>query len=195
MPDKIGLLGGTFDPVHNGHLSIANSFLKSGVISQLWILLTPDPPHKKEQEQTLFEIRLEMLKAAFDGMDHVRVMTIENELPSPSYTHRTIAYLKRLYPEKNYFLCIGGDSLVNFHTWKEYSTILEETQLLVVNRPGEALGTVSDEIMSKVTLVEHEITGDSSSEVKRRVTNGESISDLVPPQVEKIIFEKKLYKE
>ena len=193
MPTRIGLLGGTFDPVHNGHLSIANSFLKSGQIDQLWVLLTPDPPHKTGIKRTAFELRLEMLIAAFIGMDKARVMTIENELPRPSYTYRTISYLKRLYPEKEYYLCIGGDSLAKFHTWKEYENILAEVNLLVANRPGEPITDVHSSILKKSFLVEHHLIPDSSSEVKQRVKNGKSISAFVPTQVEKIILNKGLY--
>lgn len=194
MPHRIGLLGGTFDPVHNGHLSIAESFITSGFIDQLWILLTPDPPHKTNQERTVFELRLEMLKLAFQGIYKVKVLTIENELPRPSYTHRTISYLKRLYPEKKYLLCIGGDSLRTFHTWKDYQTILDEVELLVANRPGEILSGVAPEILQKVTMVDHEEIKDSSTEVKERIKMGESIAHLVPAPVEGIIIEKGLYK-
>lgn len=194
MPTRIGLLGGTFDPVHNGHLSIANSFLKSGKIDQLWVLLTPDPPHKTGQDRTVFELRLHMLTAAFDGMDKVRVMTIENELPKPSYTYRTITYLKRLYPEKEYFLCIGGDSFVNFHSWKEYESILREVRLLVANRPGENFAGIQSEILDRSLIVDHELVPDSSTEIKERVKKGDSIKTLVPESVERIITEKGLYK-
>lgn len=194
MPDRIGLLGGTFDPVHNGHLSIADSFVSSGFIDQLWIILTPDPPHKTDQERTSFELRLEMLTMAFHGKDKIKVLTIENELPRPSYTHRTITYLKRLYAEKEYLLCIGGDSLRNFHSWKEYQTILAEVDLLVADRPGEDLSQIEPQILQKVTMVNHNLIEDSSSEVKELIKKGESVSHLVPTAVEEFINEKGLYK-
>lgn len=194
MPDRIGLLGGTFDPVHNGHLSIAESFVASGFIDQLWILLTPDPPHKTNQERTSFELRLAMLTLAFQGKDKVKVLTIENELPRPSYTYRTISYLKRLYPEKKYLLCFGGDSLQNFHSWKEYQTILAEVDLLVADRPGEDLSRIEPQILQKVTLVNHEVIEDSSTKVKKLISKGETVSHLVPSTVEKLIVEKGLYK-
>ena len=134
---KIGLFGGTFDPVHIGHISIAKAFLGSGQIDDLWVLLTPFPPHKKKLKYVPYELRLKMLQGAFKHIKKASIHTIENELPAPSYTYQSIAYLKDLYPDHTFMLCIGADSLSNFNSWKYHDRILKQVKLLVADRPGE----------------------------------------------------------
>jgi len=131
---KIGLFGGTFDPVHNGHVSIARSFMNSGVIDELWILLTPNPPHKKDGKQVQYSSRLAMLNNAFADLP-VTILTIENDLPKPSYTFQTIRHLKKEHPNYEFYFCMGEDSLAQFDTWKFFKEILEEANLLVAKRP------------------------------------------------------------
>ena len=101
---RIGLFGGTFDPVHNGHISIVRSFLQSGYIDELWILLTPVPPHKLNKEHVSYEHRKEMLHLAFQDIDRVRISTIEQTLPKPSYTVQTVTHLAQKYPEDEFLL-------------------------------------------------------------------------------------------
>lgn len=193
MPIRIGLFGGTFDPVHRGHVSIAESFLNSSFIDELWILLTPFPPHKQGNGHTLYELRQEMLKAAFTGIESIQILTVENELPKPSYTINTIRYLKELYPEKEFYFCMGEDSLTGFHTWKFHEEILEEATLLVADRPEYDRTLVAEYILNKTTFVTHEPLSISSSEIKERIRNKESIETFVPDEVLKLITSQKLY--
>lgn len=193
MPIRIGLFGGTFDPVHRGHVSIAESFLNSGFIDELWILLTPFPPHKQGNGHTLYELRHEMLKAAFVDIESVQILTVENELPKPSYTINTIRYLKAVYPKKEFHFCMGEDSLTGFHTWKFHEEILEEATLLVADRPEYDRTLVAEYILNKTTFVTHEPLSISSSEIKERIRNKESIETFVPEEVLKVITSEKLY--
>src|SRR5690554_3641750 len=111
MPaNRIGLLGGTFNPVHNGHIAIAKAFLGSGEIDKLWVLLTSFPPHKKGDEFVSYELRHKMLKAAFSGLNNISVSTIEQTLPKPNYTIHTVRHLKEKYPEFSFLFCMGEDS-------------------------------------------------------------------------------------
>lgn len=194
MGTRIGLFGGTFDPVHNGHVSLVHSFLNSGLIDELWVLLTPSPPHKTDDEQTGYDLRLRMALAAFEELDQVSISTVEQELPSPSYTIRTLRHLKRAHPEHDFKLCIGEDSLVHFHQWKQYEEILNECDLLVAKRPGMSSTDLEEKILKASHFVEHEPIPISSTDLRKRISNGEAYADLIPDKVLKIIEKEHLYR-
>jgi len=194
MPKQIGLLGGTFDPVHFGHISIAGSFLESGHIDELWILLTPLPPHKQQNNYAGYKTRLRMLEAAFAGMDNTQISTVEYELSRPSYTINTIRHLKKEYPDINFYFCLGEDSLQKFHTWKFYEKIIGEVKLLAAKRPGAAHESVSDEILQQTLFIEHEPFDISSSQIRKKVKEGLTIDHCVPEGVLKIIEKEQLYR-
>jgi nicotinate-nucleotide adenylyltransferase len=194
MSRRIGLFGGTFDPVHNGHLSIAQSFLKSEYIGELWVLLTPYPPHKQSQRQTSYNTRLKMLKTGFQSMEYVSIETIENKLPKPSYTVQTVRYLKNKFPDAEFHYCMGEDSLAQFHTWKFYEDILAECKLLVAQRPGESHQKVEPQILARTHFVEHQPLDISSSRIREEIKRGRGVSESIPKEVLKIIEKEQLYK-
>ena len=168
---KVGLFGGTFDPVHNGHISIARSFIDSGNIEELWILLTPNPPHKIDGDQVKYTTRLSMLKKAFEGID-----------------------VSKEYSNYVFYFCMGEDSLAQFHTWKFFKEILEEADLLVAKRPGNEHKKVLPEILSQTTFVSHLPVPISSSEIRTAVAKGNDVKTLVPPEVLELIVKEHLYK-
>ncbi|MFV1885026.1 MAG: nicotinate (nicotinamide) nucleotide adenylyltransferase [Balneola sp.] len=191
---RIGLFGGTFDPVHNGHLSIAKSFLKSGKIDQLWVLLTPFPPHKEDENHASYATRLNMLKVAFEEIEHVSILTIENELPKPSYSYNTVRYLIETNdPGYHFYFCIGEDNLAKFHTWKFHEKILDQVRLLVANRPGSDYSQVKNYILEKTTFVNHEPLDISSSEIKDKIHDSEELKKMIPWKVLGIIEQEALY--
>ncbi len=194
QPQRIGLFGGTFDPVHNGHVSIASSFLKSGFIDELWILLTPNPPHKLNNNTASYAMRLKMLQAAFSESKSVRISTIENELPRPSYTVHTIRYLKEKHPEKHFKYCMGEDSLAEFHTWKHYKEIIKECRLLVAKRPGVSHLHVAEDILKQTDFVEHRPLAISSTQIRQRIAKRKSVQELLPNIVLNIIEKEQLYR-
>ncbi|HCD52762.1 MAG TPA: nicotinate (nicotinamide) nucleotide adenylyltransferase [Balneolaceae bacterium] len=194
MPDRIGLFGGTFDPVHNGHISIAQSFLSSSYIDELWILLTPFPPHKDQEKPTSYSDRLHLLSLAFNDMDGVIISTIENELKKPSYTYRTIQTLKQKHPGKAFYFCMGEDSLSAFSSWKNYKLILNEVELLVAERPGADHSMVDKAILDRAHFVTHQPLDISSSQVRKFVLKEKPISDLVPQSVSTYILNQNMYK-
>lgn len=189
----IGILGGSFDPVHNGHLAIVESFLGSGYLSELWILLTPDPPHKPDQQLTDYPIRLEMLNAAFQGIDKVAIKEFEKQLPKPSYTLQTLQFIKEKYPSNKLYLCIGGDSLTHFKEWYKWESILNYCELLVARRPSSQEKKLDSELGTKTTFVPHVPIEISSTEIREKVAAGEAISELVPTNVETLIKKYNLY--
>lgn len=193
MKRRTGLFGGTFDPVHNGHISIAESFLDSGLIDELWVLLSPYPPHKMEEQRAGYNDRLQMLNMVFGEIPGVLISTVEKDLPKPSFTVRTIQHLKNEYPSRDFFFCMGEDSLSAFHTWKFYREIIEECELLVARRPGADHQEVEEAVLSKTHFVDHDPLDISSTGIKSMVRSGQDISEMVPERVCNYIEKEHLY--
>lgn len=194
---RTGIFGGSFDPVHKGHVALARSFLGSGLIHKLLILLTPDPPHKQNEKKTAYEDRLAMLLVAFKGIDNVKISTLERELPSPSYTLQTIEHLQKSNPDTLFYLCIGEDSLVQFDTWHKYKEILKRVDLIVAERPGYSRQSVSDGILESVIMIDHKPVKASSTEVRQGLQQTSRCIDKktdLPETVRKYIDEKGLYR-
>lgn len=176
---RVGIFGGSFDPVHTGHVEAVNSFLNSGLIDEVWVLLTPIPPHKTNQKQADFSHRLKMLQLVFSDHEKVQVRDLEKDLTTPSYSLQTIRYLKKEYPENIFFLCIGEDSLESFHKWYKYNEILNESTLLVVNRPGFDHSCVDSKILENTIFVDHKPLDISSTQIRDGVDRNYSIPDTV----------------
>lgn len=193
MRKRTGVFGGSFDPVHSGHIQLAQSFLKSGLIHQLLILLTPDPPHKEKGGQTPYENRLDMLKIAFSGMAQTIVSDLERELLAPSYTLQTIRHLQKKEPETFYYLCMGEDSLINFHRWYEFEEILKAVPLLVAERPGYNAADVDPSILESVVFVDHKPVKESSTEVRNKWISGSDSDVNIPAGVARYMDKHNLY--
>ncbi len=196
MGSRIGLFGGTFDPVHSGHVALVNSFLKSGLIDELWILPSPDPPHKTDKNITPFEHRKKMLDLLFENADQVLINDIEQKLPLPSYTIQTIQYLKQKYPEHQFYLCIGGDSIANFDSWYKADRIAEECDILVAERPDSGTDTTDNRFLQRATFVEHTPVKVSASSLRTRLAeNSDKPTDDIPSEVMAYIREQGLYSD
>ena len=190
MKKRTGIFGGSFDPVHTGHLDVVDSFLKSGLIDDLLILPTPHPPHKKEKEQTPFHHRMKMLELAFKDVENVVISDLEQKLPSPSYTLQTLKHLKKENPDTTFLLCLGEDNLVIFKKWYRSSEILEMTTLIVAERPGFDSSEIPSEILEKTIFVEHKPVKASSTQIRESVTDS---GYILPKNVADYIDEHGLY--
>lgn len=193
MPVSVGLFGGTFDPVHVGHISLVSSFLKSRLIDEIWIILTPFPPHKEDREYVHYSDRKRMLELAFQDHDKVKISTIEKYLPKPSYTVKTIDHIQNKYPDTKFYLCIGEDSLANFDKWKDHQKILSQCNLLVAERPEVSHSNVEEGILEKAKIIEHTPVQASSSSVRSLISSGKDVKHLLPPEVYKYIIDNELY--
>lgn len=196
--ESVGVLGGTFDPVHRGHLSIARSFLDSGHIDRLWVMLTPDPPHKRGEALSPYGIRLKMLKKAFSDFERVEVSDLERRLETPSYTWRTLSRLGEKYPEKEFLLCIGEDSFAGFTSWKKWRRIVDRHLLLVARRPGAAPrdeDEIPEPVRERTRFVTHRPVEISSTSIRRTLREGGDASRWLPPGVMAIIRSERLYRE
>lgn len=191
MNRRAGIFGGTFDPVHSGHIEAVQSFLSSGLIDEIWVMLTPDPPHKRHKNNhTPYNHRLQMLKLAFQGINNVRISTIEKELPQPSYTLQTLSHLTKTYPDTRFFLCLGEDSVSSFHTWHRYRDILKDLSLLAVKRPGADVKEASEDVLDKTIFLEHKPVNISSTAIRQ---NESDLEQMVPDNVAAYIEEHQLY--
>jgi nicotinate-nucleotide adenylyltransferase len=200
---RVGLFGGTFDPVHFGHLIMAEQCREQGNLDQVWFVLAPRPPHKTEQAITRFDQRAEMLQLAVAGHPSFRVEEIENELDGPSYTVRTVAELCRRHPDVEFWLLLGSDTLRDLPTWRDPEALLAQVGLLVSARPGvevvsaqdlrAALPRLPPEVPVRLQVVESPLLQISSRDLRERAAAGRTIRYMVPRAVEVYIHEKKIY--
>jgi nicotinate-nucleotide adenylyltransferase len=193
-PKRVGLFGGTFDPVHKGHIASAKSFLNSKYIESLWILLNPAPPHKQEENFAPYADRLQMLRGAFRPVQNIKISDIETRLPKPCYTVQTIRYLKDHYPGVKFYLCIGYDSYVEFQEWYQWKQILDYCTLLVADRPDIEPQKEDQKLTNNAIFVEHQSVRASSTVIRENITEGKPIDDMVPESVATFIKENDLYK-
>lgn len=173
---RVGLLGGSFDPIHKGHIAIAKSFIASGYIDELWILVNPSPPHKTDLDAS-YEHRKKMVELAYRDIYGVHISLIEEELPMPNYTINTIKHILNTYALEKLYFCLGMDSLESFHTWKSYDEILSFVDLLVAERDQEF--SIPNYLKDKVTLVKHSVIDVSSTKVRKALLGGEPVTSLL----------------
>jgi nicotinate-nucleotide adenylyltransferase len=195
---RIGVLGGTFDPVHNGHLYIANALRAALDLERIVWVPAGRPPHKTGQIVSSDRDRLAMLDLALAGSADDQIDTIDIERSGPSYTADTLEILaERFAPVKLFFL-MGEDSLRDLPTWHDPERLLRTAQLAVAARPGvdADLDTVARQVpavQGRVHLIPTDEIGISSSEIRRRVRENQSIHGLVPAAVDAYIRDHGLY--
>jgi nicotinate-nucleotide adenylyltransferase len=184
---KIGIFGGTFDPIHHGHLILARDALEQlGLDSVIFIPATMSP-HKPSQEPTDAGIRLEMLRAAIEGEPLFYLDAMELERPAPSYAVDTMEALTAREPEAELFYLIGEDNVARLSTWHRFADLSKMVQFAVLDRSGLKTAHPYPVVRRHLDI--------SATEIRNRVARGQSIRYLVPPAVEKIIRDRQLYRE
>jgi nicotinate-nucleotide adenylyltransferase len=205
MSRRVGIFGGTFDPVHLGHLVLAEQCREQGRLDEVWFVPAAVPPHKQTQPISRFEQRVEMIELAIAGNVAFRVESIELERPGPNYTADTLEELKRRHPGTEFFLLIGSDSLSDLPMWYQPRRIVENAGLLVMLRAQyppsgaeelRAALALPEEVPLRIEWVQAPPLIDiASRDLRRRIAEGRSIRYLVPRAVEIYIAEKHLYRE
>jgi nicotinate-nucleotide adenylyltransferase len=200
---RIGVFGGTFDPVHLGHLILAEQCRELGRLDQVLFVPAARPPHKQQMAVTPFAQRVEMLSLAISGQPAFRIDELEKDRPGPSYTVETLGEIHQREPTAELFLLIGGDTLRDLAMWHRPAEIVALATLLVTGRPGMDLAS-ADELRARLGLaaqsplrmeiVETPLIGIASSDLRRQVRLGRSIRYQVPRAVEAYIEDKQLYK-
>lgn len=197
---RIGIMGGTFNPVHVGHLIAAQEVLNEMNIDKIIFIPTGNPPHKNKNEVISPLDRYEMVKLAVKGNDGFKVSDIEIRRSGKTYSYDTLKELHNIYYETQFYFIIGFDTLKEIDTWKNVNDVCSMTDFIVVNR-GNNLNEIKDEILNKekkysckfilVKIPDIEI---SSTDIRDRIKNNKSIKYLVTDEVEKYIKQKGLYK-
>jgi nicotinate-nucleotide adenylyltransferase len=199
---RIGVFGGTFDPVHMGHLILAEQCREQGRLDEVWFVPSARPPHKLERPLTPFAQRAEMLALAVAGNPLFRIDLSEKDRPGPSYTAETLTEFRQRLPGAEFFLVIGSDTLVDLPHWREPVRIVEQAALLVVARPNcpvpapdelRAGLRLPESVPLRQQLVATPLMDISSRDLRRRAADGRSLRYLVPRAVECYIGEKRLY--
>ncbi len=189
---EIGLFFGSFNPIHNGHLIIAQSALEFANLNEVWFVVSPQNPFKKNKNLLHEFDRLDMVRLAIEDNDRFRATDIEFHMPRPSYTIDTLVYLREKYPEKKFKLIIGGDNLAIFPKWKNNQMILEEFGLIVYPRPG---AVTEHDLLDhpNVNTIESPLLNISATYIRKCIREEKSIRYLVPPMVVEYINSKKLF--
>lgn len=196
---RIGIFGGAFNPVHNGHINLAKSYFESLSLDKLLIVPTANPPHKTAVGLASEDDRLNMLSLAFKDMDKVELSDIEFQREEKSYTYDTIKELRKIYPNDELFLIIGDDQFLSFDKWYKYKELLSEVVLCTAAREEnkrEEIIDFAETLLSKnqnYFLADFEPVVVSSSEIREKIKKNEDISALVPAEVSEYIKDKGLY--
>ncbi len=172
---KIGIFGGSFNPIHRGHVALAQAVQKQCGLDEVWLMVSPQNPLKQQADLLDDNLRLELAQKALEGVEGVCASDYEFHLPKPSYTWNTLHQLSEDYPDCEFFLLIGGDNWVHFERWRQWKDILRNYDVIVYPR-DEYPGTIDVPLLDV-----------SSTEIRQKVRVGECICGLVPETIEKLV--------
>ena len=172
---KIGIFGGSFNPIHHGHVALAQAVQKQCGLDEVWLMVSPQNPLKQQADLLDDNLRLELAQKALEGVEGVCASDYEFHLPKPSYTWNTLHQLSEDYPDCEFFLLIGGDNWVHFERWRQWKDILRNYDVIVYPR-DEYPGTIDVPLLDV-----------SSTEIRQKVRVGECICGLVPETIEKLV--------
>ncbi len=191
---KVGLFFGSFNPIHTGHLLIANYFIEFAGLDKVWFVVSPQNPFKTIDVLLDENVRLEMIQLAIGHDDRFVASDIEFNLPRPSFTVSTLNYLRNTFPEDTFYPIIGGDNLQSFHLWKDYMEILEKHKVYVYRRAGYHENPILAN-HERIRIFEVPLLNISSTYIREMIQAGKSIKYLVPEEVEKFIIRGNLYQQ
>lgn len=174
---KIGLYFGSFNPIHNGHLIIAQHVLNETDLSQIWFVVSPQNPFKQQKHLLNEYDRLHLVNLAIEKSTQLKAVDIEFRLQKPSYTINTLTYLKEKYPQHDYSIIMGSDSLQNLDQWKNAQQIMENYPVYVYTRPGFE---IKKEGVQYLTVVNAPLLEISATHIRELIQSGKSIRYLVP---------------
>lgn len=193
---KIGLYFGTFNPIHMGHLIIANHIAEYTDLDEVWFVITPHNPFKEKKTLLENHHRLAMVQLAIEQYPKLKASDIEFKLPQPSYTITTLAYISEKYPKNTFSLIMGEDNLSGFHKWKNYETILENHRIYVYPRVFKNdLNQGSIVSHKNIIQVEAPILELSSTAIRKAIKNKKNVLPLLPNKVWLYIDEMNFYKK
>ncbi len=173
---RIGIFGGSFNPIHNGHIALAQAVLRQCALDEVWLMVSPQNPLKRNDTDLLDDsLRLEMAQKALESVEGVKACDYEFHLPKPSYTWNTLQNLSKDYPDYTFVLLIGGDNWSHFQRWRHWKDILWHHDVIVYPRDAYP-GTIDVPLLPV-----------SSTEIRQRIRKGESIEGLIPAKIESLV--------
>jgi nicotinate-nucleotide adenylyltransferase len=184
---RVGIFGGTFDPIHHGHLILGREAIEALRLDRLVFIPAAISPHKLDLKPTAPEVRLEMLRAALEGESGFQLDEIELQRPPPSYAVDTAELLRFRQPTAEFFYLIGDDNVASLQTWHRFDDLSRVVQFVVLDRGGAKVEHPYLTIRRQLDI--------SATNIRNRVAMGHSIRYLVPPAVEQIIRDRQLYRE
>jgi nicotinate-nucleotide adenylyltransferase len=183
---RTGIFGGSFNPIHKAHIALAENILHTGMVDEVWLLVSPQNPFKKDLHLIDDTVRLEMARKAVEGHSKLKVSDFEFRLPRPSYMYHTLEELQKAYPKHEFSLIIGADNWINFDKWFRADDILKHHDILIY--PRKDFEIQSTQLPEHVHLLDNqEIFPVSATEVREKLQQGEDISKWVDTKVEKIL--------
>ncbi len=194
---KIGLYFGTFNPIHVGHLIIANHMAEHSDLDQIWMVVTPHNPHK--QKNTLLDDyqRLHLVNLATEDYPKIKPSDIEFKLPQPNYTVNTLAHLKDKFPKHEFSLIMGEDNLNSLHKWKNYEYILENHDIYIYPRISELTDDETSSVLShpRIHKIDAPIVEISSTFIRESIKNKNNIRPLLPEKVWEYVDHNNFYRK
>lgn len=187
----MGLFFGSFNPVHVGHMIIANFMATQAGLKEVWMVVSPHNPLKPKKSLARDHDRLHLVRLAIGDNPRIKASDIEFNLPQPSYTVDTLSYLKEKYPNRQFALIMGGDNLATLHKWKNYELLLRDYELYIYQRPQHNLGQLQGH--PSITIVEAPLMQISASYIRQCLKAGKSVQYLVPDAVYQYLEEVPLY--
>lgn len=172
---KTGIFGGSFNPIHVGHIALAQAILRQCGLDEVWLMLSPQNPLKQETDLLDDQLRYEMAQKALEGVEGIKACNYEFRLPKPSYTWNTLQHLTEDYPDREFILIIGGDNWAQFERWRCWKDILRHHRVIVYPR-GNVIGTIDVPLINV-----------SSTEIRDRVKRHQPITNLVPAVIEGLV--------
>lgn len=191
---NIGLYFGSFNPIHIGHLIIANHMVEYSDLDQIWLVVTPHNPHKNKNTLLADNHRLSIVDIALEEYPKLKSSTIEFDLPQPSYTVNTLAHITEKHPKYDFSLIMGEDNLKSFHKWKNYETILDNHHIYVYPRVSKGVVETQFDKHSKIHKVNAPIVEISSTVIRKGIKTKQNIRPLLPQNVWEYIDEMNFYK-
>ncbi|MFT5761420.1 MAG: nicotinate-nucleotide adenylyltransferase [Polaribacter sp.] len=192
---NIGLYFGTFNPIHVGHLIIANHMVENSDLDEVWLVVTPHNPFKKKSSLLENYHRLELAHLATENYDKIKPSDVEFNLTQPNYTVYTLAHISDKYPQHAFSLIMGEDNLKSFHKWKNYETILEHHQIYVYPRISEGTIETQFDTHPKIHKIDAPIIEVSSTHIRNGIKEKKNIQPLLTESVWKYIDEMNFYRK
>lgn len=183
MPTRTAIFGGSFNPIHRGHIALADFVVQGGWTDEVWLLVSPQNPLKAAAGLLPEQLRLALAQQATENYDRIKVSDFEFHLPRPSFTYKTLAALRESHPDRSFQILIGADNWLCFDRWAHHEELLRDYELLVYPRQGYDIHTAS--LPPNVRFVPAPLFPFSSTQLREMLLRGEDLSGILPQEINK----------